>query len=452
MAWLTAVRGSIRFRITAVATALVAVALVVASVVIVVFQRHELFSNLDSSLEQRADVVEAGIVADPTSDSGFANSNAEDRLAQLVGPDGIVLHATDNLIGAPAVAPAPIGAQSIETVDELPLEDDVGRLLSRRINGPEGDLILHVGQNVDDLNENVRLLATSLAVAVPALVGLLCLLLWWLVGRTLRPVEEIRSEVAAIGATELDRRVPEPESDDEIARLARTMNEMLDRLADATQRQQRFVADASHELRTPLTRMRTELEVDLAEEGRADLIATHRSVLDEVAEMQMLTDDLLYLARIDAGAEFHRSDPVDLDDLVAREVQQLRVESTIEIDMSGVLGATVIGDAEQLGRAARNLVHNATRHAAGRVVVGLREVDGVVALTVDDDGPGIPEAQREQVFERFTLVDPARSSIAGGTGLGLAITRDIVERHGGVVVVEGSSLGGARFVVRLPAP
>ena len=133
-------------------------------------------------------------------------------------------------------------------------------------------------------------------------------------------------------------------------------------------------------------------------------------------------------------------------------MQQLRVESTIEIDMSGVLGATVIGDAEQLGRAARNLVHNATRHAAGRVVVGLREVDGVVILTVDDDGPGIPEAQRERVFERFTLVDPARSSIAGGTGLGLAITRDIVERHGGVVVVEGSPLGGARFLVRLPAP
>ena len=224
------------------------------------------------------------------------NSNAEDRLAQLVGPGGVVLHATDNLIGEPAVAPAPIGPQSIETVGDLPLEDDVGRLLSRRINGPEGDLILHVGQNVDDLNESVRLLVTSLVVAVPALVGLLCLLLWWLVGRTLRPVEEIRSEVAAIGATELDRRVPEPESDDEIARLARTMNKMLDRLADATQRQQRFVADASHELRTPLTRMRTELEVDLAEEGGADLIATHRSVLDEVAEMQLLTDDLLYLA------------------------------------------------------------------------------------------------------------------------------------------------------------
>ena len=146
---------------------------------------------------------------------------------------------------------------------------------------------------LDDIDESVSTLARSLLVGIPLVVAALALLLWWVVGRTLRPVEAIRAEVADIGGRDLHRRVPVPPGDDEVARLARTMNDMLERVDDAAQRQRRFVADASHELRSPLTRIRTELEVDLAHPGEADLLATHASVLDETVGLQRLADDLL---------------------------------------------------------------------------------------------------------------------------------------------------------------
>ena len=155
---------------------------------------------------------------------------------------------------------------------------------------------------LDDIDERIRVLAVALAVVIPLVTALLAAVVFVLVGRTLRPVERIRREVAAIGPGELDRRVPQPPGSDEIARLATTMNTMLDRLDTANRRQQRFVADASHELRTPLARIRTELEVDLSHPETADERATSRSVLDEVEHLQRLVDDLLVLARSDSNA------------------------------------------------------------------------------------------------------------------------------------------------------
>ncbi len=153
--------------------------------------------------------------------------------------------------------------------------------------------MLHVAGTLDDIEESTEALVTSLTIAVPLVAAVLDALVWWLVGPTLRPVEAIRAEVAAIGGSALDRRVPQPGCDDEIARLARTMNAMLDRVESAARRQQRFVADASHELRSPLTRIRSELEVDLAHLDEADPATTHRSVLDEALGLQRLVEDLL---------------------------------------------------------------------------------------------------------------------------------------------------------------
>jgi signal transduction histidine kinase len=282
-------------------------------------------------------------------------------------------------------------------------------------------------------------------------VAVLTLLVWWLAGRLLAPVEALRSEVAAIGGTDLHRRVRQPPGDDEIGRLARTMNQMLGRLDDAVGRQQRFVADASHELRGPLTRIRTELEVDLANPGPVDRLGdTHRSVLAEVTGLQRLVDDLLQLARADAGVASDRREPVDLDDLVLREARRVRASGRVALDGTGVSAAQVIGDPDQLTRAIRNLVDNAERHAASRVALALAEVDGVAVLTIGNDGPGIPEDQRERIFERFGRLDDARDRGTGGAGLGLAITREIVERHGGTITAEPGE-EGARFVVRIPA-
>ena len=292
-------------------------------------------------------------------------------------------------------------------------------------------------------------LTASLAWVVPLAVLALLAVVWVVVGRTLRPVERIRAQVAGIGVAELDRRVPEPGGDDEIARLAVTMNEMLARLERSVRRQQRFVADASHELRTPLTRMRTELEVDESDPAGADAGATRRSQLEEIAGLQRMIEDLLLLARSDADTTNRRSELVDLDDIVLEEIRALG-HSAITVDASGVSAAQVAGDPDALRRVVRNLIDNARRHANTTVDVELSEVGTQATLIVSDDGPGIPAERRSDVFERFARLDESRTGGAGRAGLGLAIVHDIVTRHNGTITIDDSPRGGARFEITLP--
>jgi signal transduction histidine kinase len=225
---------------------------------------------------------------------------------------------------------------------------------------------------------------------------------------------------------------------------------MLARLEDATDRQHRFVADASHELRSPLTGMRTQLEVDLEHPELADWQATEQDVLTDTIRMQRLVDDLLAIAIADASSldAAHR-EPVDLDEIVLAEARRLHTTHTaLTIDTHGVSGAQVEGNPDQLLRVVRNLLDNAGHHARSRVVVSLSESNTDVTLRVVDDGPGIPDADRERVFERFARLDDARGRDGGGAGLGLAIVHDVVVAHGGSVEVENAP--GAAFTVVLP--
>jgi signal transduction histidine kinase len=238
--------------------------------------------------------------------------------------------------------------------------------------------------------------------------------------------------------------------DDEIGRLAVTMNEMLARLERATDRQRSFVADASHELRTPLARIRTTAEVGLAGTGSEHLRAAVEDIATETTQMQQLIENLLYLARSDEAALQADQEPVDLDDIVLNERRRF-APSHIAIDSTGVSAGLVVGDRGQLARAVRNLIENAVQHASSTVALAVREDAGVVRVTVDDDGPGIPREQRSAVFDRFSRLDGVRSRDQGGAGLGLAITHDIVTRHRGTIEVEASPLGGARFVMTLPS-
>jgi signal transduction histidine kinase len=273
---------------------------------------------------------------------------------------------------------------------------------------------------------------------------------WVVSGKALEPVEAIRLEVEGISANELHRRVPEPRTEDEIGRLARTMNAMLDRLDGAADRQRRFVADASHEFRSPLTAIRSRLEVDLAHPHDADWQATEREVLDDTIRLQHLVHDLLALAASDAMArDSSAHEPVDLDEIVLSESRRLRSRTAHRVDTAEVSGAQLLGDAEALRRAVRNLLENAARHARSAVAVTLEESESSVTLTIADDGPGIPPDQRGRIFERFTRLDDGRSRDAGGTGLGLAITHDIVVLHGGTIRVDNAP--GARFIVSFPA-
>jgi signal transduction histidine kinase len=413
-----------------------------------VVQHRVLTAAVDDGLRRRADdLAAATALAIPDALIGVDDDSA----AQLTTPDGVVLVESPNLGGAGEIGTAPGEGGEAISVQFLMAPDDSFRVLSRRIASPVGPVVLHVAAATDDVTDSVAALRNSLLVAIPATVMALAATIWLMVGRALRPVEEIRREVDAITETDFGRRVPVPASDDEIERLARTMNGMLDRLEGGVLRLQRFVADASHELRSPLTRIRTELEVDQANRSSADLAATHDSVLHEVVEMERLVGDLLYLARSDAGEQQIRRQPVDLDDLLLEEAERQRVLTDIEVNVSGVSGGQVLGDRAQLRRMVGNLASNAVRFAATSIWLAVEERAGSVVMSVADDGPGVAAADREFVFERFARTDEGRSRDDGGSGLGLSIARDVVSRHGGSIIIDPDHTPGTRVVVLLPA-
>lgn len=302
-----------------------------------------------------------------------------------------------------------------------------------------------------DVLEASTELAWLLLAALPVIVGGVAALVWWLVGRTLRPVEAIRAEVARLSADDLHRRVPVPGTGDEIDRLAVTMNRMLARLETARVRQDRFVADASHELRTPLARMIAELEVDEAHPWTSDPARARAAQLAHARSLADLVDALLTLARQDAFEDGTPSGAaaVDVDDVVLAEVAAAVVPPGVVLDASGVSGAQLRIPARVASIVVRNLLDNALRHAASRVDVSVADDSGEVRLTVCDDGPGIPEHLRTVIFDRFTRLDEARSADGGGRGLGLAIVADLVHRCGGRVSAQARPGGrsGACFVV-----
>lgn len=367
---------------------------------------------------------------------------------------------------SPTSEPAPEG-----TEDDAPSSTEPGTGTGSRTNAPDevsvepvvrtvatprGDATVAVAMPGEQVARSTHAISRALVIGLPVIVGLAALAAWWLVGRALRPVENIRAEADAIGASTLHRRLPQPPTRDEIGRLAQTMNAMLDRLDRSARRQRQFVADASHELRSPVAAIRTDLEVALHEDDRADWPAVARGVLAAETRLETLLKDLLLLAAEDEDALAASAAPVDLSELAADESRRPRREPVIveAVNQGGghsrVAGPQVTGSRSQLQRALANLVDNAARHADRAIRIGTTVDDTTVRLWVDDDGPGIPEADRERVFDRFTRLDDGRSREDGGAGLGLAVVRSIVTRHGGSVCAEASPLGGARFAVRLP--
>jgi len=439
-----AFRG-IRLRITAFATLTVAVVMLTAGLVLVVVQQRLLTDNLDEILKSHNENIERDFLAG-TLPLVLEQQGSGDAIAQVVFAT-TVLASTENMVGQRALEPPDGEVKRRSTT--LPIDESQYRVLSRRV----GDVVIHTATPIDDVEEASDALRAGLAYGIPAVTMLLGLLIWSLVGRTLRPVETIRAQVAEMSGSNLEMRVPVPSTGDEISRLASTMNEMLERVQTAIERQQRFVADASHELRSPLTRVRTELEVDRDHPSTADMAATHQSVLEEVGHLQGLVDDLLHLARADAAGGVQRR-VVELSPLIEHEVARSSLsrvsDGSVRISVS-LSDVSVLGDATQLARLVRNVLDNAVRHAKTTVAVATVVMGNVIRLTIDDDGAGIPQHERTRVFERFARLDEARTADSGGSGLGLAIAHDIVDRHGGTISVETSPLGGARFVVHLLA-
>ncbi|MGW7429914.1 sensor histidine kinase [Streptomyces sp. NPDC054861] len=340
-------------------------------------------------------------------------------------------------------------AQGRATVDGTSAEY---RFAEVEVTDPEGGTVLvHAGAPLAAQRDAVRTASFVMLAGLPVLLAVVGAVTWLVTRRALRPVESIRREMSEITASQdLSRRVPEPGTHDEVARLARTTNETLAALETSVERQRRFVADASHELRSPIASLRTQLEVGAAHPELLDV----PGAVEDTVRLQRLASDLLLLARLDAGERPGRT-RVDLAELVRAESAgrtgdrvEVRVESAADPGPGEGVGAA--GSRAQLGRVVANLLDDARRHARRRITVTVRAEGPWALLEVADDGTGVPESERERVFERFVRLDEARTRDEGGAGLGLAIARDVARRHGGDLTVTQAPSGGACFVLRLP--
>jgi signal transduction histidine kinase len=439
--------GTVRVRTTVAATVVVGVAMAVGAVTLVAAVRGTLIREVRASAQLRgadvAAVLEAG-----SRPGDLAVGDPEDLLIQVLDAGGRVVASSPNVAGAPPVAQLRPGESA--SVD-VPIDNDDFLAVATAANTPTGRFTVVVARAVDVVGESTRIVSIMLAVGLPVLLLLVATTTWRVVGRALAPVEAIRNEVDEISAAELHRRVPDPPGGDEITRLAQTMNRMLGRLERSSARQRRFIADASHELRSPVASIRQHAEVALAHPDRTTLAELAATVLTEDLRVQRLVEDLLLLTRADEHTLQPRRRPVDLDGLVFEEASRLREATSLRVDTTAVSAGRIDGDAAGLRRVLRNLGDNAAHHAHGRIVFALGQENGAVVLTVDDDGPGIPEPDRARVLERFVRLDDARARDAGGSGLGLAIVAELVGAHGGELGIAGSPLGGARVQIRLTA-
>lgn len=347
-----------------------------------------------------------------------------------------------------AIGPGAVG--SVEVIDAGFGSTGEWFETRRAIETPDGqELTLVALSPFEVLSRSINRLAWALVFIVPLVVLLGGLALWFAVGSALQPVQRITDEARRIAPSNSGDRLPVPDSSDEIADLTITLNDMLDRLDAGLIRQRQFVSDASHELRSPLTTVK----------GAAELVAGNRHLSEEieptvealgrgVARLETVLDDLTELAV--AGVAVAKTD-VDLADVINSEVDVVTASTDVVIDTSGVPVAAVAAHEIRLGRAVRNLLDNAVRHAESDVSVAATIEDSTVRITVDDDGPGIPVADRDRVFERFVRLDDSRTRSGGGSGLGLALVSAIATEHGGTVTCGVSPLGGARFELSFPS-
>jgi signal transduction histidine kinase len=437
--------GTVRAGTTAAAIVIVAIALVAGAMALLTVLRGTLIDEVKDAAGAQALEVARQL------DSGqlpiLEVAPSDEQLIQVLGPDGSVLASSRNVTGEAAVARLRPGeSEQVLT----PLDNEEFMAVAEGAQTSAGPRTVLVARALIGVFETTAVVTKVLLIGLPLLLFVVAVTTWVMVGRALAPVDAMRREVDEISAAQLHRRVPQPDADDEIGRLAATMNRMLARLEDARNSQHRLVSDASHELRSPITTIRQHAEVALAHPDGTTTEELAEVVLAEEMRIQRLVEDMLLLARADEHVPLPRA-PVDLDDLAFEEAGRLRSTTSLRVDTAAVEAARVHGDADALGRLLRNLGENAARHASGRVDITLADLGDDVVLTVDDDGPGIPESERQRVLQRFVRLDEARSRDDGGSGLGLSIVDEVVRAHGGSMSITRSPLGGARIQVRLPA-
>jgi heavy metal sensor kinase len=453
-------RISLSLKLTLAFALAMAVLLAATGVFLYVRLQGTLDAQIDQSLRARADDVAALV---RRTDSGLTSSDDHlvergESIAQVIGPDGAVRDATPPLGTRPLLAPDELARARRETVvverERVPgLDDERFRLLATPVTGGAETVVVVSGATLDDRDEALAGLRTQLLVGGPVALLLASLAGYLLAAAALRPVEAMRRRADEISSSTAGRRLPVPDADDEVARLARTLNEMLERLEAGLERERRFVADASHELRTPLSLLKTELELAVRRERSADeLRDAIASAAEETDRLVRLANDLLLLAgadegRLKLGTERVLVRPL-LEGVAGRFAPRAAAEKrAVEVDAAADLA--VVADRLRLEQALDNLVDNALRHGAGTVRLEAAHRNGSVELRVHDEGKGFPPAYLPHAFERFSRADESRGG-GGGAGLGLALVDAIVRAHGGSASVDGVRGRGATVLVVLP--
>ncbi|SFR73015.1 Signal transduction histidine kinase [Mitsuaria sp. PDC51] len=456
-----------------VVTTVLAVAATLTYLSLVTALRAQLDGALLALAEQEASILAASpglpvAVHEPGTTAAPPPYARLDRLVQIIGPRGEVLARSANLGAASLPNEAALLARLTrgETVFEhLAFGDEPTRRVSVPVHGGRA-LAVQVAGSLDDVDHAVASAGWVFLVMSLVLVVVLTTAGAQLTGRVFGAVDDIVRQARRIGGRTLAERLPHPGTRDEIGRLIDTLNDMLARLEHAFEAQRRFTADASHELRSPLSRLRTELEITLRRPRGADeYVQALRSGLEDVARLTALVEELLTLARLDAGQDTAPVAPVAIGPILEAVVRRARPAAQARGMTLSLAGADDSGaDALEASAAARvprellmlvatNLVENAVKYGAagGSVLVSVVARPDGTELVVEDDGPGLPAEERERVFERFYRGAAARAADIEGTGLGLALCDLIVRAAGGRIEVGVSRWGGARFSVHLPA-
>ena len=457
-------RLSIRLRITLWNISLLALTLLVFSIALYAALSDQLYRNLDARLQLEANASLDDVRRDllgPNGDTHPPGLITQSNLsARVIDAQERVIVSNGLLTSAPLDAAllkqaaqqggllqTMIVTDSLQArVYVLPLERD-GQAMG----------YIEVAEALTVTEATLRSLALILFVAVPVTLALAAIGGWFIADRALHPIDTITRQAQAISEQDLHRRLNLDLPDDEVGRLARTFDAMLDRLHAAFQRERQFTADASHEMRTPLTVIKTNIGVTLNRPRSAEQYQTAlMQVEEEVDRLTRLTNDLLLLARADASQPIASAREIDLAPIargVADELRPLAEAKHLALNFTAPESTKLHGNSDQLHRLCYNLIENAIKYTSqGSVNVKVAlSPDRHVQFTVEDTGPGIAAEHLPHLFERFYRVDAARSRDAGGSGLGLAIAHSIVTSHGGTIDVKSDFGHGTIVTVSLPA-
>ncbi|MEO9200628.1 MAG: HAMP domain-containing sensor histidine kinase [Antricoccus sp.] len=429
--------------------------LVAGAVLLLLFLQRSVIGNAQDRATNTAKILAANYTKDAISPGRLPRSGISTKglLVEILDSNGFVIASSDTDIDHkhnPMYAPAP-GKTIVERDSVLATVGDFDNTLIAVTGFVANGQNYAVSVEVPLANElaTVRNVGIYILAAGPVIVILSALGTIFLVNRALRPVRTVRDQVELISRERLSDRVHVPQTKDDIADLATTMNSMLERLEDADIKQRQFVSDASHELRSPLASIGAAVEVVNDEDQSPAWQDMGPVIASETARLQSLVENLLALAKGDDQSDLTETHPCDLDDLLGDEVLILRTKSAhrVVVHLDPV---QVRCDRGRISQVIRNLLDNADRHAIKQVTVSLSSSDGDAIIWIDNDGPPIPEADRERVFDRFVRLESSRARTLGSSGLGLAIVRDFTTAHGGAVRTSATADGNCRFEVRLP--